>query len=294
MSKIRLWVKALRPRTLPLSLSSTVFGAFLAASEGIINLRVTALCLITTLFLQLLSNLANDYGDSIHGADNIYREGPSRLVQSGSISPDEMRTAIIIFTILSAISGLLLIYKENLLLFIPLGLLAILAAITYTIGKKPYGYAGLGDISVYIFFGLVGVIGSYFLHAHRFSWDLILPATTSGLFAVGVLNVNNIRDINSDKLAGKKSIPVRIGPYKARIYHWILLSAAMISSVIFVVINYKSLWQFLFLLTLPLIIKSGLGIWKTYEPSEIDPYLKKTAIISLIFVLTFGVGNIIK
>lgn len=293
MANIKLWLKAFRLRTLPLATASIALGSFIAASKGLFNLRVTVLCLLTTLFLQILSNLANDYGDSIHGADSKQREGPERLVQSGSISSAEMKTAMIIFTILSLLSGFSLIYGENLLFFIPLGLLAIVAAITYTVGSRPYGYAGLGDISVFIFFGLVGVIGTYYLQAHQFNRIILLPAAACGFFSTAVLNINNIRDLNSDKLAGKNSIPVRLGPEKARIYHCFLLLAGLLSAGLYTIAEFRSPWQLLFLLIIPLIIKNGKNIWAKQKSSELDPYLKQMAITTLLFVLTFGLGNIL-
>ncbi|MFN8578716.1 MAG: 1,4-dihydroxy-2-naphthoate polyprenyltransferase [Candidatus Sericytochromatia bacterium] len=293
MSSIKNWVSAFRLRTLPLALSSIGLGSFLAASQGLFNLRITSLCILTTIFLQILSNLANDYGDSIHGADSIDREGPTRAVQTGNISKEQMKKGIILFTILSIISGLYLIHDQNLLLFIPLGFLSIIAAITYTVGKKPYGYAGLGDISVFIFFGLVGVLGSYFLQAHNFNWTLLLPAFSCGFFSTGVLNINNIRDINSDKLAGKNSIPVRLGGEKARVYHIILLFLGISSSVLYTLLNNKSVWQWLFLVSIPLFIINAKNVYNKKTAQEVDPYLKQMAISTLIFVLTFGIGNIL-
>lgn len=294
MSNTKDWLHAFRLRTLPLAMASISLGSFLAASQGLFNLRITFLCVTTTIFLQILSNLANDYGDSIHGADSVEREGPQRAVQSGSITKEQMKKAIIVFTILSVISGLYLIHDQNLLLFIPLGFLSIVAAITYTVGKKPYGYAGLGDISVFIFFGLVGVLGSYFLQAHNFDWSLILPASTCGFFSTGVLNINNIRDINSDKLAGKNSIPVRLGEKKARIYHIILLLLGIVSAIAYTLINYKSIWQWLFVVSIPLFIINGKNIYTKKTAQEVDPYLKQMAISTLVFVFTFGIGNILK
>ncbi len=291
--KLQNWIKAFRLRTLPLAMASISLGSFLAASQGFFNLRVTFLCFLTTLFLQILSNLANDYGDSIHGADSVEREGPKRQVHSGEITKEQMQKAIIIFTILSAISGLSLIYNQNLMIFLPLGALSIVASITYTMGKKPYGYAGLGDISVFTFFGIVGVLGSYFLQAHNFDWTLLLPAFACGFFSTAVLNVNNIRDINSDKLAGKNSIPVRLGAENARIYHCILLSLGIISAIAYTIIKYNSIWQWLFLVSIPLLFINAKNVVTKKTAMEIDPYLKQMAITTLIFVFTFGIGNIL-
>jgi 1,4-dihydroxy-2-naphthoate octaprenyltransferase len=219
-------------------------AGFLAAAIQKFNAIIFLFCCLTTIFLQVLSNLANDYGDSVHGADHADRKGPTRAVQSGAISRSQMRSAVILFSFLSLISGIILLWLSfgtnwgSVFLFFGLGLLCILAAIGYTVGKKPYGYIGLGDISVLIFFGLVGVMGSYYLFTHQISWQEVLPALSCGLFSIAVLNVNNIRDIDSDRIAGKYSIPVRIGKEKAALYHWILLSGGLLSAVI-PVINTK-------------------------------------------------------
>ncbi|GIW21128.1 MAG: 1,4-dihydroxy-2-naphthoate octaprenyltransferase [Candidatus Sericytochromatia bacterium] len=252
---IKVWIKAFRLRTLPLSLSGILLSIFLAYSNGYYNLKTSILCIITTLFLQILSNLANDYGDFVNGIDNKERLGPSRTVQSGDISPKNMKKAIIVFTILSLISGFFLIYDKNLFIFAPLGILAIIAAITYTIGRKPYGYIGLGDLSVFIFFGLVSVIGTYFLLTENFNYDLLLISTSIGLFSTAVLNINNIRDIESDKKSGKNSIPVRIGLKKAKIYHYFLLLFGILFAFLYTYINFKSYFQFLFLISIPFIVK---------------------------------------
>jgi 1,4-dihydroxy-2-naphthoate octaprenyltransferase len=298
--KFMAWMQAVRLRTLPLALASIAMGTFLAADEGLFNLSIFILAAITTIFLQILSNLANDYGDSLHGADNIIRKGPERSVQSGSISARSMKIAISITAILSLSSGTLLLLTaiENLnasfFIFLLLGIAAILAAMGYTMGKNPYGYAGLGDLFVLLFFGLLGVLGTCFLFSGYLNPYHILPALTSGLFATAVLNVNNIRDIESDNLAGKKSIPVRIGRQKAVIYHWLLLGVGFGLAVIYVIINYDSPFQFLFIISLPLFIKNGFDVKNKTTASELDPSLKKMAISSLIFTLLFGIGLLIK
>jgi 1,4-dihydroxy-2-naphthoate octaprenyltransferase len=296
--KLKVWLKAFRLRTLPLSLSSIGMGSFLAASKDSFKWDVFLLCILTTTLLQILSNLANDYGDSIHGADSDARKGPSRAVQSGEISAESMKNGVVICSILSLISGLSLLWIslknwEQFGIFLGLGILAILAAIAYTNGKKPYGYLGLGDISVLIFFGWVGVLGTLFLHSGQIHWTDFLPATSSGLFAVAVLNVNNVRDIESDKKAGKYSIPVRLGRKWARVYHVLLLGTGLGFAVLFCVLRYQSLWQFLFILTLPLFARNAWAVTHLEEPPLLDPYLKQMAITSMFFMLTFGIGLII-
>jgi 1,4-dihydroxy-2-naphthoate octaprenyltransferase len=291
----RAWLSAFRLRTLPLSLSCIGMAAFLAAADGKFNALLFFLCCLTTIFLQILSNLANDYGDSMNGADHAGRKGPQRAVQSGAISSSQMRNAVVLFSVLCLLSGvgLLLIAFgldwNALLFFLVLGLLCIAAAIAYTVGRKPYGYAGLGDLSVLIFFGLVGVMGSLYLFTRRVDYIDILPAFTCGLFSIAVLNVNNVRDIESDRQAGKFSIPVRIGREKAIAYHWFLLSAGTLSAVAYTILRYESPWQFLFIPAVALFVRNGAAVSKL--PSEkLDPWLKQMAVSTLLFVLTFGIG----
>jgi 1,4-dihydroxy-2-naphthoate polyprenyltransferase len=292
---MQVWLHAFRLRTLPLALSCIGMGSFLAASVGFFQWNIFVLCISTTIFLQILSNLANDYGDSIHGADSAERKGPSRAVQAGVISAAQMRWAIIVFVGLSLISGISLLLIsfgwnwEALLFFFGLGVLSILAAIAYTVGKKPYGYSGLGDVSVLIFFGLVGVMGSYYLYAQSISWTLIFPALSCGLFSMGVLNINNIRDMESDVKAGKHSIPVRIGRERAIVYHWFLIISGLTCAILFLALNFHSPWQLIFLISIPLFLKNGLAVQR--KPShELDPYLKQMALATLLFVVLFGAG----
>ncbi|WP_291785670.1 1,4-dihydroxy-2-naphthoate octaprenyltransferase, partial [Cecembia sp.] len=206
-SKKQAWMHAIRLRTLPLALSCIFMGSFLAAYTGHLRWEVLILAALTTVFLQILSNLANDYGDSVHGADSVERKGPIRAVQSGLISLKEMKRAMFILAGLSLLTGLVLLYVAvqnwvTFSLFLFLGLLAIWAAISYTSGKNPYGYVGLGDLSVFLFFGLLGVAGTYFLHSLSLSWSILWPAFSLGCFSTAVLNINNIRDIESDQKAG--------------------------------------------------------------------------------------------
>lgn len=295
---VKIWLSAFRLRTLPLSLSCIGMGGFLAASQNKFNGLIFFLCCATTIFLQILSNLSNDYGDTINGADHSERVGPQRAVQSGAISAEQMKKAIIIFITLCLISGLSLLYisfgleLEPFLYFFGLGLLSIAAAIAYTVGKKPYGYIGLGDLSVLIFFGLVGVMGSLYLFTKELEWSFALPALSCGLFSIAVLNINNIRDIESDRMAGKFSIPVRIGREKATVYHWVLLVSGTLSAVVFVSMNYRSSFQFLFLLSAPLLFVNGKRV-SSLPSDRLDPMLKQMALSTLLFVLLFGIGNLL-
>ncbi|HEY9116892.1 MAG TPA: 1,4-dihydroxy-2-naphthoate octaprenyltransferase, partial [Roseivirga sp.] len=237
--------------------------------------------------------------DSVHGADSLERTGPQRTVQSGAISKAAMLRAIIICSFLALGSGILLILKafggfgEIFWYFLGLGGLSILAAITYTAGKKPYGYAGLGDISVMIFFGFVAVMGSAYLYEQQINWLYALPSISVGLFSVAVLNLNNIRDIESDMKAGKKSVPVRIGRKAAVRYHWIILIFGVITSVAFILINFEGPQQLLFLLATPLFFINARAVKVHTESKHLDPFLKQMALSTLLFVLLFGVGQLI-
>ena len=293
------WISAARPRTLPLALSSILMGSFLAAGSHAFSWTIFGLAVLTTTFLQILSNFANDYGDTVSGVDTIERTVATRAVQTGAITHQQMTKAIILMSILSFVSGSLLIFKglentstQTILTFFGIGILAIIAAITYTVGKRPYGYMGFGDISVLIFFGWVGVLGTYYLHTHEFNWLNLLPATSCGLFAVGVLNINNIRDIDSDIKTGKNSIPVRLGKDKAVIYHWFLLIGGFACAVIYASVIAPSWFNWLFIITLPLLIKIGKGVQNGKNPAQIDPFLKVMALTTLLFVITFGIGQI--
>jgi len=291
---LKSWLDAFRLRTLPLALSSIGMGSFLAASFHAFQWSIFLLSSFTTISLQILSNLANDYGDSQHGADSVHRTGPFRAVQAGHISASSMKNAMLVFTALSFISGISLIFmsfKLNLefLIFLLLGILAIAAAIKYTAGDRPYGYAGLGDVSVFLFFGWLGVTGSFYLYTKTFTPDLLLPASACGFFSTAVLNINNIRDINSDALAGKYSIPVRIGEQKAKLYHLGLLSSGAMCALLYTLIHRQHPLPWIFLLVIPLLVFNGYKIY-TSRPATLDPYLKQMAITTLLFVLSFGIG----
>ncbi|WP_253275635.1 1,4-dihydroxy-2-naphthoate polyprenyltransferase [Persicobacter sp. CCB-QB2] len=298
-AKIKAWITASRLRTLPLAFSSIFMGSFIAAYYGHMRWSVLGLATLTTLFLQVLSNLANDYGDSVHGADSDQRQGPQRVVQQGLISLPQMKRGMIICGLLSLLSGIALLYVsfgaqlELFLAFLLLGLFAIGAAVTYTAGVRPYGYMGLGDISVFLFFGPVGVLGVYFLHSGNLAPGIWLPAAALGFFSAGVLNVNNIRDIESDREAGKYSIPVRLGRKKAVVYHALLLLAGWAAILVYSmsIIDKKSVW--IILLMLPLFLKNFWAVKNRTHPSDLDPFLKQLAISTFLFVLVYGFGLLV-
>ncbi len=290
------WLSAFRLRTLPLALASISMAGFLAFWYGQFHSTVFLLCILTTILLQILSNLANDYGDFVNGADLAGRIGPQRAVQSGAISPSGMRNAVILFSVLSFLTGTYLLYSSGILdsmtvfgFFLGLGILAIVASIKYTAGKNPYGYSGLGDIAVLIFFGWTGVCGSFYLQTKMFQADLLLPASACGFFATGVLNINNIRDIESDTAAGKKTIPMRLGRKRAVWYHIFLIAAGLLCAVGYTILHYKSAWQLLFLVSVPFFIVNIVKV-KTMDSRALDPYLKQMSLSTLLFVFSFGTG----
>ncbi|WP_339704165.1 1,4-dihydroxy-2-naphthoate polyprenyltransferase [Algoriphagus aquimarinus] len=293
-TKKEAWLHSVRLRTLPLALASIFAGSFLAAYKNVFRWEILLFASLTTIFLQILSNLSNDYGDSIHGADHQDRQGPMRAVQSGLISLPEMKKAMYLFGALAFISGLILLFlaiQDWVLfgIFLGMGLAAIWASISYTSGNNPYGYAGFGDISVFIFFGLLGVYGTYFLHSLTWDESIIWIGIALGLFSAAVLNINNIRDITSDETAGKKSIPVRIGKKAAIIYNWFLILGGNYCLFIFAFVTNE--WTSLLALTVfPMMIRIGINVQKGKDSEAIDPNLKKMAISTLVWVILFGIG----
>lgn len=291
------WIQAARLRTLPLSVSGIIVGSAYAYYQGFSDWRIVVLALLTTLGLQVLSNYANDYGDGVKGTD-ANRIGEKRLVASGVITAEQMKKAVIITAILTFIIALLLIYvafgKENFalsLIFILLGIGSIGAAIKYTVGKSAYGYSGFGDVFVFIFFGLVSVIGSNFLFTHFIDWKLFLPATAIGLLSVAVLNLNNMRDIENDKIAGKNTLVVKMGLKNAKIYHHFLIVLPFVLLFVFSIgINtriFLSFFVFIFFL------KHLEKVRKSTQYEDFDPELKKVAlgtfVLSLLFFISFTI-----
>lgn len=291
------WIQAIRLRTLPLAWASLSMGAILAYMSGVFDGLIYLLSLLTAFSLQILSNLANDYGDASSGLDSDARQGPSRTVQEGLISKIQMKRAIALMVFVSLVLGLTLIYVSLgdwrwMLGFLLVGLLSIWAAIKYTMGANPYGYAGWGDFFVLVFFGWVGVLGSFMLYSSAFLWEILLPGSTLGLLAVAVLNVNNIRDIESDEKSGKYSIPVRIGRNAAVAYHGVLLITAVACTGVFALLRGFEDFQWLFMLVLPFLIRNWNGVRSNEDPKRIDPFLKQMALTTLLFVVLFFLGNL--
>lgn len=290
------WINAFRLRTLPLAFSCIIMGSGLAMANGQFNITVFMLALVTTLFLQILSNLANDYGDFVKGTDDDERVGPERTMQLGLISKDEMIKAMWVIALLCSIFGVWLIYEGTLgldltkgFLFAILGLTAMGAAVNYTMGKNPYGYAGLGDVFVFLFFGWLGVLGSYFLHAHSLNMNLLLPASSIGLFTTAVLNINNMRDHEADAKSGKNTLVVRIGLDRAKGYHQALVYGGILLGLAYVIPS-KNYFHYLFLVTFPLFFGALNEIKCRTDFQNFDPFLKKQAIGTFLFSVLFILG----
>ncbi len=279
------WIQAARLRTLPLSVSGIIVGSFYAMSQSMFNWKIIIFALSTTLGLQILSNFANDYGDGIKGTDNEDRVGPKRAIQSGVITPEAMKRALVITSILTLISAIVLIYvafkDHNLgfsLFYLGLGILAIASAIRYTVGNSAYGYRGYGDLFVFLFFGLVSTLGIYFMFAKEMDWFLVLPATAIGFLSVAVLNLNNMRDEASDRKSNKNTIVVKMGGANAKVYHYFLVISAMILVLEFTYFKEFNFDQYIFVLAYIPLIMHLVTVYKNKNPKELDPELKKVAL----------------
>ncbi len=288
------WIEAARLRTLPLSVSGIIVGSMYALAHPtdnvltpteVFNWRLFGFAILTTLGLQILSNFANDYGDGIKGTDNQDRVGPKRAIQTGVISPESMKRAIILTSVLTLISAIILIYyafrNTNLgysLFYLVLGILAIASAIRYTVGNSAYGYRGFGDVFVFVFFGLVSTLGVNFLYSKQLDLVLILPATAIGFLSVAVLNLNNMRDEASDRKSGKNTLVVKMGAANAKIYHYFLIVAAMVLILVFALLSDFHFDQYLFLIAYIPLTKHLVNVYKNQDPKALDPELKKVAL----------------
>ena len=272
----------------------------MAASKGFFDAWICVLAICTTIGFQVISNFANDYGDGVKGTDNEDRVGPERALQSGAISSKQMKTAIVIsgfITILIAFGLIFVSFGTEYLLytvvFVLLGIACVVAAIKYTVGDNAYGYSGYGDFFVFLFFGLVSVCGTFFLYTKELELSTFLPAFSVGMLSVGVLNLNNMRDQESDKKSGKNTIVVKIGNEFARYYHFYLLGASFLFALLYVVINYSSPYQFLFVFSFIPIFKHLLVVYNNKDPKFLDPELKKLALSTFLFAILFGIGLIL-
>lgn len=288
------WIEAARLRTLPLSVSGIIVGSMYALANPtdevltpteVFNWKLFAFAILTTLGLQILSNFANDYGDGIKGTDNDDRVGPIRTIQSGVITPQAMKRAIILTSGLTLLSAIYLIYQAfgvhhigYSLFYLVLGILAIASAIRYTIGNSAYGYRGFGDVFVFVFFGLVSTLGVNFLYSKQLDILLILPATAIGFLSVAVLNLNNMRDEASDRKSGKNTLVVKMGIENAKKYHYFLVIGAMVLVLIFAILSGFHFDQYLFLLAYIPLVKHLITVRNNQKNNLLDPELKKVAL----------------
>lgn len=284
MAQVKDWIHAARLRTLPLSVAGILTGSAVALLYDKWNTIVFGLAMATTLLFQLLSNLANDLGDTQKGADNAQRVGPQRAVQSGAISPSAMRNAVIFIALLSLCTAGLLIWQGGKQLsprsvygYIGLAIACVIAAITYTMGRKAYGYFGFGDVFVFLFFGGVSVMGVYPLFTNSLPWELLFPAITIGGLSTAVLNLNNMRDQVNDAAVGKRTLVVKLGFQRAKVYHLLLLFSSMLSWIVFIALHHYWL-GLISCLPFVLFIKHAVFVIRTTEPRAFDPELKKIAL----------------
>jgi 1,4-dihydroxy-2-naphthoate octaprenyltransferase len=300
MATAKSWIKAARPRTLPLALSGISMGCGLAWFYGTINATVSILAVFTATCIQIFSNFANDYGDSRKGTDNADRIGPARTIQGGEITLKEMEKGMILLGGLSLFFGIWLVYEATwhispltFMSFIGLGILSLLAAYFYTSGKHSYGYIGLGDLAVFLFFGLLPVTGVFFLNSGYLEPIVLLPAISMGFFSTGVLNLNNMRDIENDQRSGKITLAVRMGRLNSRIYHLSIIIWGWLTAVIYTLYERESCWQWLFLLILPVFLSDLIKVCRIREAALLDPFLKRLALSTLAFTILFCTGLIL-
>ena len=297
------WIGAMRPRTLPLALATIVLGTLLAADRGFFDATLLVLTALTATAYQILSNLSNDLGDALRGADDRRAEGAEkRAVASGLITASSMRRAVGIATLVALLLtaatswlGTRGLSPSFFILFILLGLAAIASARGYTLGRFAYGYRGLGDLFVLFFFGPVGVAGSFFMQTQSWDWLMLLPGLSVGLFAAGVLNLNNMRDIETDRAAGKNTLAGKMGLSMARLYQLLLLFQGWLAATLFVLVQAPVTCSrsFLFAATLPLMAETAWKGWKAKTPVEFDKLLKPLALQTVLFALLMGIGLLI-
>lgn len=300
MANFQNWISAARLRTLPLSISGILVGSSIAVAQDEFHSVIFSLALATTLGLQILSNFANDYGDFVKGTDNHERVGPQRTLQSGLITKGEMFWGMVSTAVVTFLFALALIYiafgSENIfyvLLFLLLGIAAIVAAVKYTVGDSAYGYKGLGDVFVFLFFGVVGVYGCYFLYSMDWDWEVLLPSFTIGLLSAGVLNLNNMRDRTADERAGKNTLVVKMGAVKAKKYHYFLIIAAVFSIVMFSALTFTGIDDLLYFFAFIPLLKHLQRVMENTNPELLDPELKKLALSTFLLAVLFGLGQIL-
>ena len=294
MNKVKAWLQAARLRTLPLSVSGIIVGTTLANIQGFHDGLLFFIAILTTIGFQITSNFANDYGDGIKGTDNESRIGPARALQSGALGRQELKRGITLSVVINLILVAFLLYlafgdqyPEYILIFSLLGILCIWAGIKYTVGSDAYGYRGLGDLFVFIFFGLISVLGSQFLYSKSMFMASILPAVSIGLLSTAVLNLNNMRDIYSDQASGKNTLAVILGPSRSRIYHYFLIITALLAMMCFNSLYAKSNWQWINLLAFVPLIVHLVRLRSIEDNSRLDPELKKIALSTFLLAVLF-------
>ncbi|MAZ26161.1 MAG: 1,4-dihydroxy-2-naphthoate octaprenyltransferase [Cytophagaceae bacterium] len=297
MLKLRAWISAARLRTLPLSISGIVTGGALAIETGNFAWDIFILSILATLGFQILSNFANDYGDGVKGTDNHERIGPARAMQSGLLTAGELKRGMVFMALFSLLISFALIYEAfglemimHSILFIVLGLLAIAAAIKYTVGKSAYGYRGLGDVFVFLFFGLLAVCGSDFLYEKTFYAITLLPAVTIGFLSAAVLNLNNMRDRVPDERAGKITLAVKLGYASAKAYHAFLILGAMACALVYLAITGTWLYSVIAITVFIPLLMHLVRVFKNDVPALLDPELKKVALSTFFFSVLFALG----
>ena len=285
-NKLKLWVEGARLRTLPLAIAPVAIGAGAADSVQAFDLTLSLLALAVALFLQIGVNYANDYSDGIRGTDD-YRVGPLRLTGSKSVRPEAVKLAAFAFFGLAAASGLAIVLITGMFWLIAVGLAAIVAAWFYTGGKNPYGYAGLGELAVFVFFGLVATIGTTFVQVGFIEFNAVLGGIASGLFASAVLMVNNIRDIETDKLASKKTLAVMLGKKTATGLFLVMIWTPFVLLAFFTLLYPATLMGFASLL---LVAPATLIVLTAKSSKELILVLKLTSFASLAYALALAAG----
>lgn len=287
-------LRSMRLRTLPLSLAGIVLGVLLAAKVCDYDLTTVVLLALTTVCLQILSNLSNELGDTLSGTDRSDRQGIHYSLQDGEMTVPEMKRLIGCFAVLSCLVGFAMVWRAfgTVLAplpaaFLALGAAAVWAAMHYTLGKHPYGYRGLGDIFVFIFFGLATVCGGYFLTCLVWDWRILLPAAAIGCFSVAVLNVNNIRDMKSDAET-RTTVALKLGLRRARIYQTVLIAAGWVLMTVFAATEPLHWLHFAYVLALPGFLKHLHGVW-TREDRALDPMLPLLVVSTFTFALFAGI-----
>ena len=295
--KLKASLESMRLRTLPLSMAGVLLGILLAVADWKVDLWTAVLIVITTVCLQILSNLSNELGDVLRGTDTAERQGPQYGLNSGEMTVRDMKVLIGIFVGLCIVFGTAMTWRAfgtlwgmTPILVLMLGAAAIMGAMKYTLGHNPYGYRAKGDIYVFLFFGLVAVMGAYFVCTKGVGlhWKLLLPAAGVGCFSVGVLNVNNIRDMKTDA-ANRVTVAIKLGAHKARIYQTVLVCLGWVCMAAYCLLCWPSWWHWLWVLTLPLYVLHLYGVW-TREDRALDPMLPLLVLSTFALCLMMGIG----